>query len=157
MYLNEQIQNKWAAVLDHPDAPSFKDSHRRAVTAQLLENTEAALQEAGSFAPQSLFETSDAAPVNVSGGSLNYDPVLISLIRRAMPNLVAYDFCGVQPMTGPTGLIFALRPQYGAQYTSATDPQGANTAFYFEANTAWSSITGANTTIGQGGYDVGGG
>jgi len=149
MNVNEAILQKWAPVLDHPDAPAFKDSHRRHVTAQLLENTEAAMHEAGSFAPQSLLETSGSAPVNVSGGSLNYDPVLISLIRRAMPNLVAYDFCGVQPMTGPTGLIFALRPQYGAQYTSSTDSNGANTAFYYEANTGWSTIQTANSIGGN--------
>ena len=157
MYINEAIQKKWAPVLDHPDAPSFRDSHRRSVTAQLLENTEHALAESGAFAPTSLLETSGAAPVNVTGGSLNYDPVLISLIRRAMPNLVAYDFCGVQPMTGPTGLIFALRPQYGAQYNSSTDPTGANTAFYYEANTGWSTIRAGNTqVVGDANSDLGG-
>ena len=161
MFINEEIQRKWSPVLDHPDAPAFKDAHRRSVTAQLLENTEFALaEEGGSFGMQSLLETG-SAPTNVSGGSLNYDPVLISLIRRAMPNLVAYDFCGVQPMTGPTGLIFALRPQYGAQYNSSSDPTGANTAFFYEANTGWSTVQlanniGGNTIVGSANQNFGG-
>lgn len=131
MLLNEEIQKKWAPILEHPDLPKITDPHKRSVIGQLLENTEAALREAGNFSPQSLLETSGEAPTNVSGGSLNYDPVLISLVRRAMPNLIAYDICGVQPMTGPTGLIFALRPQYSSQ--------SGNDAFYFEPNTGFSS------------------
>ena len=148
MYLNEEIQNKWAPVLEHADLSPIKDSHRRSVTATLLENTEKALRENGGFSPRSLLETS---PVNSMGGSSSvasdgaidtYDPVLISLVRRAMPNMIAYDICGVQPMTGPTGLIFAMRSRFNDQ---------ANTeAFYDEANTAFSTkgLTGANT-IGQ--------
>jgi hypothetical protein len=161
MLLNEQIQSKWGPVLEHPDLPKIQDAHKRSVTAQLLENTEAALREAGNQGSmQSLLETSDAAPVNVSGGSLNYDPVLISLVRRAMPNLIAYDICGVQPMTGPTGLIFALRPQYSNQ--------AGNDAFYYEPNTGFSSYAGAgyanstvgnnsSTSIGGAASDLGGG
>lgn len=157
MKLNEELQTKWGPVLDHKNAAPFKDAHRRAVTAVLLENMEKTLHEAGNMNPTSLLETSGAAPTNITGGSLNYDPVLISLIRRAMPNLVAYDFCGVQPMTGPTGLIFALRPQYGSQWNSSTDPTGANTAFYYEANTDWSTITTGNTQIiGAANTDLGG-
>lgn len=149
MLINEEIQNKWGPVLDHPDLPALKESHKRSVIAQLLENTENALREAGSYAPQSLLETSGEAPTNLTGGSLNYDPVLISLVRRAMPNLIAYDICGVQPMTGPTGLIFALRPQYSNQ--------AGYDAFYFEPNTAFSSNTSGNTAIvGQANADVGG-
>ena len=148
MYLNEEIQNKWAPVLEHSDLPAIKDVHRRSVTATLLENTEKALRENGGFSPRSLLETS---PTNSMGASSSvasdgaidtYDPVLISLVRRAMPNLIAYDICGVQPMTGPTGLIFAMRSRYNDQ---------ANTeAFYNEADTSFSSkgLTGANT-IGQ--------
>ena len=167
MFINEAIQKKWAPVLDHEGSPEFKDSHRRAVTAQLLENTEIAMQQEAAFAPTSLLETSDVAPVNTTGNSLNYDPVLISLIRRAMPNLVAYDFCGVQPMTGPTGLIFALRPQYASNtgsnntFGSTNDPTGANTAFYYEANTGASTIQvansiGGNSGLGNASLDFGG-
>lgn len=154
MYLNEEIQAKWKPLLDHPDLPKIGDSHKRSVLAQVLENTEQAMaQEAGATGVglQSLLETSGAAPTSVTGGSQNYDPVLISLVRRAMPNLIAYDICGVQPMTGPTGLIFALRPQYDSQ-------SGAN-AFYYEANTGQSTYgLGAvgNTTLGNSGGNWGG-
>jgi hypothetical protein len=106
------------------------------VTAQVLENTEKALNEAALLGgSQQLL--GEAAPVNVAGNASNFDPVLISLVRRAMPNLVAYDICGVQPMTGPTGLIFAMRTKY-ANATSLTDE-----AFYNEANTGHSSRLGA--------------
>jgi len=149
MLLNEEITRKWGPVLEHPDLPRIQDAHKRSVVAQMLENTESALREAGSYSPQSLLETSDQSPTNVSGGSLNYDPVLISLVRRAMPNLIAYDICGVQPMTGPTGLIFALRPQYANQ--SGTD------AFFYEPNTAFASgNTGGTSAVGDGSNNVGG-
>jgi len=148
MLLNEEITHKWGPVLEHPDLPKIGDAHKRSVVAQLLENTETALREAGSYSPQSLLETTGAAPTNLSGGSLNYDPVLISLVRRAMPNLIAYDICGVQPMTGPTGLIFALRPQYSNQ--AGTD------AFYYEPNTAFSGNTGGTTAFGDAANNVGG-
>lgn len=150
MFLNEEIQNKWDKVLNHSELPSIGDVHRRSVTAQLLENTEKAMRESGGWAPQSLLETTGAAPTSITGGSANYDPVLISLVRRAMPNLIAYDICGVQPMTGPTGLIFALQPQYNMQ----SDPTAGsgNNAFYYEANTGQSTYgLGANTTLGQAG------
>jgi len=148
MLLNEEIQKKWAPVLEHADLPRIGDSHKRNVVAQLLENTETALREGSAYSPQSLIETTGAAPTSVTGGSLNYDPVLISLVRRAMPNLIAYDICGVQPMTGPTGLIFALRPQYSTQ--------SGNDAFYYEPNTAFASITANTTTLGQAANNVGG-
>ena len=135
--LNESIQGKWQPVLEHPDLPAIGDSHKRAVTAQLLENTEKALAEARGFNPgQGLL--AEASPTNAMGASSSvagdgnvdiYDPVLISLVRRAMPNLVAYDICGVQPMTGPTGLIFAMR----ARYSSQTGDE----ALYNEANTSF--------------------
>ena len=149
MYLNEEIQQKWAPVLNHEDLSPIKDTHRRGVVATLLENTERALMEAASQAPGSQFLSESPVPVNngVAGGAGSYatfDPVLISLVRRAMPNLIAYDICGVQPMTGPTGLIFALR----SQYANTTNNQVAET-FYDEVNTAFSSVvTGANT-LGQ--------
>ena len=118
MYLAEGLQKKWAPVLDHEDMPKIKDPYRRAVTAVLLENQEIAMQEQSSQGQGFLTE----APANVStavaggGGNVSYaEPVMISMIRYAMPNLMAYDVCGVQPMTGPTGLIFAMRAKYDTQ------------------------------------------
>ena len=97
---------KWAPVLEHADAPQFRDGYRKAVTAKLLENTEKALKEERA---QSNFLTEN----NQTAGAVdNYDPVLISLVRRAMPNLIAYDVAGVQPMSGPTGLIFAMKARF---------------------------------------------
>ncbi len=145
MNLYEDLQNKWQPIIEHADLPNIQDSHRKSVTAVCLENTETALRESQAFSPRSLLET---APTNATGAGVdNYDPVLISLVRRAMPNLVAYDLVGVQPMTGPTGLIFAMRSRY-------TNQSGAE-AFYTEANTAHStSVAGvANTLIG--GADAG--
>ena len=148
MNLQENVASKWAPLLDHPDLPEIENSHKRAVTAQLLENTETALREQAGFAPQSLLE---AAPANQTGASVdNFDPVLISLVRRSMPNLVAYDLLGVQPMTGPTGLIFAMRSRAG-------DQSGAE-ALYNEANTGLSANTSAasNTdAIGEAGQNLG--
>jgi hypothetical protein len=148
MYLAEEIQNKWAPVLDHDALGTIKDQHRRSVTAVMLENTEKALMESaahGSY--QTLTETSSVVPANFMGASSStagaggidtFDPVLISLVRRAMPNLIAYDICGVQPMTGPTGLIFAMRSRYANQAGDET--------FYNEVNTAFSTVaSGANT------------
>jgi hypothetical protein len=144
-YLAEEIQNKWKPVLEHTDLPEIKDSHRRAVTAQVLENTENAIREARSTSMGGSGFLHEGAPVNSMGASSSsagtgaidtFDPVLISLVRRAMPNLVAYDICGVQPMTGPTGLIFAMRARYAAQ-------DGAE-AFYNEANTAFSGRGGSS-------------
>ena len=135
--LAEEIQNKWKPVLEHEDLPKIADAHKRAVTAQLLENTEYALREAHAQAGgQHLLN--EAGPLNAAGGVSNFDPVLISLVRRSMPNLVAYDICGVQPMTGPTGLIFAMRSKY-ANTTALTSE-----AFYNEANTGFASRLGAN-------------
>ena len=114
MYLTENLQEKWQPVLEHPDLPKIEDSYKRAVTTVILENQEKAVREDASF-------LSEAAPANFSGtmpdtgGVAKWDPVLISLVRRAMPNLIAYDICGVQPMTGPTGLIFAMKSRYGSQ------------------------------------------
>ena len=111
MYLSEDIQNKWKPVIEHEDLPKINDTHKRSVTAVLLENTERALREAGGRSGGQFL--TEAAPTNQTGNDIdNFDPVLISLVRRAMPNLIAYDICGVQPMTGPTGLIFAMRAKY---------------------------------------------
>ena len=140
MFLNEEVQNKWKPILEHEDLPQIKDKHRADVTACLLENTAKALNESGAFAPRSLL--GEAAPTNATGANIdNYDPILITLVRRSMPNLVAYDLCGVQPMTGPTGLIFAMRSHY-------TNQTGAET-FYNEVNTAFSSVLGGANTIGD--------
>jgi Major capsid protein Gp23 len=133
---NKELIEKWGPVLEHTSLPSIKDAHRKAVTAQLLENTETALKEGSSYSPASFL--SEAAPVNNTGVAANYDPVLITLVRRAMPNLIAYDIAGVQPMTGPTGLIFAMRSNY-ANTTAATAE-----AFYNEADTDFSG-TGTHT------------
>ena len=109
MYLTENLQEKWQPVLEHPDLPKIEDSYKRAVTTVILENQEKAVREDRSF-------MAEAAPTNATGSSVdNWDPVLISLVRRAMPNLIAYDICGVQPMSGPTGLIFAMKSREASQ------------------------------------------
>ena len=131
MYLSEASQQKWGQVLNHPDLPEIKDSYKRTVTAVLLENQERALREERNM-------LSELAPANNSfetGGIDRYDPILIGLVRRSMPNLMAYDICGVQPMTGPTGLIFAMRSTYGNVRTDA----GLTEALFNEANTQFSS------------------
>ena len=103
MYLTEQLQEKWAPILEHSDLPEIKDSYKKSVTTVLLENQEKALREEKA----ALFETAPYNNISATSGISTYDPILIGLVRRAMPNLMAYDIAGVQPMTGPTGLIFA--------------------------------------------------
>jgi hypothetical protein len=139
MYLTENLENKWSPVLDHNGLNPIKDSYRRAVTAVILENQEKAMAEEART-------LNEAAPTN-SGGGLgagtnigSYDPILISLVRRALPNLIAYDVCGVQPMTGPTGLIFAMRSKYKTMDGSE--------ALFFEANTAFSGQNSAGGIVG---------
>ena len=136
MYLSETYEKKWQPVLEHSDLPKITDSYRRAVTATILENQERAQKEDQAF-------LSEAAPTNATGSSIsNWDPILISLVRRAMPNLIAYDIAGVQPMTGPTGLIFAMR----SRYTSQT----GNEALFDEADTDFSARNAAgDSTSGQ--------
>ena len=108
MFQTEHLQEKWQPVLEHPDLPKIEDSYKRAVTTLILENQEKAMKEDRSF-------LSETAPTVSTGGQFDtWDPILISLVRRAMPNLIAYDVCGVQPMTGPTGLIFAMRSTYSS-------------------------------------------
>ena len=154
MYLAEEIQKKWAPVLDHEDLGKITDTHKRSVTAMVLENTEKALREGRVLSSQSLLGEADVAaiPANATGtagdgdGVANFDPVLISLVRRAMPNLIAYDICGVQPMTGPTGLIFAMRAKFDGSANSNDE------AFYNEPNTGKSVIgspTGDDTLGGE--------
>ena len=134
MYLSESIQKKWGAILEHADLPEIKDNYKKTVTAILLENQEKALQEERQM-------LSELAPANNIGdgtaGVAKYDPIMIGLVRRAMPNLMAYDICGVQPMTGPTGLIFAMRSTYGNTRTVANGTE----ALFNEANTQFSSST----------------
>ena len=149
--LNEDLMQKWQPIIEHPDLEKIGDVHKRNVTAVMLENTESALRESAAFNPQSLLE---AAPENAMGASSStagdgnidiYDPVLISLVRRAMPNLVAYDIMGVQPMTGPTGLIFAMRSRYASQTGTET--------FYNEVNTGFAMDKDSSTNTNVGGAD----
>jgi hypothetical protein len=130
MYLSESLQKKWEGVLDHPDLPKIADPYRKAVTAVVLENQATEMTKAQGM----LME----APTNVTGAGIqNFDPILISLVRRSLPNLIAYDVAGVQPMTGPTGLIFAMRSRYAGQ--------AGTEAFYNEANTQFAGANGAIT------------
>jgi hypothetical protein len=151
--LNEELVKKWGPLLEHADLPAIKDVHKRNTTAVLLENTErAVMEEAGMMSRfrqgGRMITEAGAVPVNAMGASSStagagsidtFDPVLISLVRRAMPNLIAYDICGVQPMTGPTGLIFAMRSRYSNQEGDET--------FYGEVNTAFSSRALGNSTV----------
>ena len=152
MFLNEQLQEKWSPLLNYDGLDPIKDSHRRNVTAQLLENQESYLREGDAFDKGMLFEaptignaagTSGGFSGSASAGGpvAGFDPVLISLIRRSMPNLVAYDLAGVQAMTGPTGLIFAMRSRYN-------DQRGAET-FFDEVDTTFSGQdSGFNVNAG---------
>ena len=122
----DRLIEKWAPVLNEESAGTIADKHRKAVTAAVLENQEIALREEGM-----MFENA-AAPANSTSSAANWNPVLIALVRRAMPNLMAYDLCGVQPMTGPTGLIFAMKSRYGGGSTSNRE------ALFNEAETKFS-------------------
>jgi hypothetical protein len=160
MFNAEHLQEKWAPILDYQGMDPIKDSHRRAVTAILLENQERELREerqflyegpninTGSSGGTAGFSANAGAPV------AGFDPVLISLIRRSMPNLVAYDLAGVQPMNGPTGLIFAMRSKYATQ--------GGTEALFNEPDTAWSAqdddltnVLGSGYVSGSSGANVG--
>ena len=163
MYLQEETQNRWKEILDHESLSPIKDQHRRSVTAIMLENTVKALRESSAHgAYQTLTETGlEPVPANFmgasssaagSGGVDTFDPVLISLVRRAMPNLIAYDICGVQPMTGPTGLIFAMRSRYANQTGTNGLANGQvqdNETFYNEVDTTRSSVVTNANTFGQ--------
>ena len=138
MFQTDHLQEKWQPVLQHPDLDEIKDSYKRAVTTVILENQEKALREDRAF-------LSEAAPTNSTGASVdNWDPILISLVRRSMPNLIAYDICGVQPMTGPTGLIFAMRSRFSSQ-------TGAEAL----ADEAFPDISNQNAASTIGGTDIG--
>ena len=158
MFMTEQLNNKWDSVINHADIPQIKDAYKRSVTAVLLENQERALQEERAAlweaVPANNVGAGFSGQVNASPNAnlAGYDPILISLVRRAMPNLMAYDVCGVQPMTGPTGLIFAMKSNYATQ--------GGTEALFNEADTdfAGSSITAhAGTNPVSGSYTTGGG
>jgi len=136
MYLTEELQKKWDPVLNHPELESIKDPYKKAVTALVLENQQQAMRQDS----MALNEATASSPTNVAGGVSNFDPILISLVRRALPNLIAYDVAGVQPMTGPTGLIFAMRARYANQ--------GGTEAFYNEANTMFSGTGSAGNPYG---------
>ena len=131
MFLTENLQQKWGPVLEHPDMPSIQDSYKKAVTTVILENQEKAMKEERGM-------LHEAAPANAAGampdtgGVAKFDPILISLVRRAMPNLIAYDICGVQPMTAPTGLIFAMKSTYSTQ--------GGTEALFNEADTDFAGV-----------------
>ena len=145
----QALVEKWGPILEHESFSPITDSHKRAVTATILENTERALAETGDLSANMTSLLSEAAPTNdanggfgagstAAGPTAGYDPILISLVRRAVPNLIAYDICGVQPMTGPTGLIFAMRARYGSQ--------AGDEAMYNEADTDFAGAgTHANT------------
>ena len=155
MFNAEQLQEKWAPLLDYEGAEKISDSHRRMVTAVLLENQEKFMTEERAFLSEAPTNAANAAGASggfggsasgvSNGGTPNagFDPVLISLIRRSMPNLVAYDLAGVQPMNGPTGLIFAMRSRYNDQSGSET--------FFDEVDSAFSGQDG-NNDLTQGGY-----
>ena len=157
MYNSENLQEKWQPVLQHPDLPEIKDNYKKAVTSIILENQEKAMKEDAAF-------LSEAAPTNSTAGTVqNYDPILISLVRRAMPNLIAYDVCSVQPMTGPTGLIFAMKSRFSTS--------GGTEALFNEPDVGFSnddaagdlnstSMTGSNPAVlnnsSPGNYTTGG-
>ena len=152
MYLSENLQKKWEPVLNHPDLPEIKDPYRRAVTALVLENQQIAMQKEsqlqhGTFltetSPTNFTDTGGFGGGAAAAGPVaGFDPILISLVRRSLPNLIAYDICGVQPMTGPTGLIFAMRTKY--------DSQAGGEAFYDEANVTFSGTASNNGGSGFG-------
>jgi len=153
---NRHLVEKWTPVLDHEKFGTIGDNYRRGVTATILENTQKALQEdrtaismtslLNETPTNSTFSDPSGSPAGFSAGAAaggptaGYDPILISLVRRAMPNLIAYDICGVQPMTGPTGLIFAMRSKYNAMAGNTSTE-----AFYNEADTAFAGEGTSNT------------
>jgi len=142
MFLSENLQEKWSPILEHSDLPKIEDNYKRAVTAVILENQEKAMSE-----DRATLE--EAAPLNATGSAIsNWDPILISLVRRAMPNLVAYDICGVQPMTGPTGLIFAMKARYNDDVDATRDNKSE--ALHNEARSDYSaSPQTTSTSVGS--------
>ena len=155
MFKSEGLEKKWQPILEAADAPAFADSYRKSVTAVLLENQQKAAAEARA---QSQY-LNESTPANVTAGVDKWDPVLISLVRRSMPNLIAYDVAGVQPMSGPTGLIFAMKSRYNQPTASGVTPPVTNAdteALFDEANTGFSGTgthpngEGKTTAAGEG-------
>ena len=144
MYLSEEIQKKWSPVLDHPDLQEISDPYRKSVTAVILENQEKALQEEKQVFSEAVHAN------NMSNAIDTYDPILISLVRRALPNLMAYDVCGVQPMTGPTGLIFAMKSHYTSQTGTEALYNEADTDFAGTGTHAGSNPVDGTYTTGTG-------
>ena len=138
----KNLQEKWAPVLNHEALPEIEDSHKRGVVAQLLENQEKAQAEEGQILTETLQTTGYTGSDTATGATAGFDPVLISLIRRSMPQLIAYDIAGVQPMTGPTGLIFAMRTNYGSERRPAQS--GYDEAFFNEPNAGFSGGGGTS-------------
>ena len=147
MFLSEQLTKKWEPVLNHDGLGQISDKYKRAVTAVVLENQEKALREERT----ALFET-PANNIAGSGASEidRYDPILISLVRRALPNLMAYDVAGVQPMTGPTGLIFAMKSKYATQDGTEALFNEADTDFAGTGTHAGSNPVDGSYTTGTG-------
>jgi len=143
MFMSENLQEKWAPVLEHKDLPKIEDNYKRAVTSVILENQERAMMEERGQMNEALGAgTGTVVGSGVTATAANWDPILISLVRRAMPNLVAYDICGVQPMTGPTGLIFAMK----ARYVDSTTTIDRTEALFNEADT---DFAGGGTHAGS--------
>jgi hypothetical protein len=148
MYLSEQLQKKWEGVLDHPEMAKITDPYKKAVTAVVLENQATEMRKAAGMlneaVPTMSASQGDAGNAGFGGSASSpvagFDPILISLVRRSLPNLIAYDIAGVQPMTGPTGLIFAMRSRYADQSAGVE-------AFYNEANTGFSGLGTAQTAL----------
>ena len=155
MYNSSSLQEKWQPVLEHNDLPEIKDPYRKAVTAVILENQEKALKEDAAFLGE--------AHANQTGSAIaNWDPILISLVRRAMPNLIAYDICGVQPMTGPTGLIFAMKSRFTSNsgtealfnepdtdFSGTGTQTGTNPAVLNDTSTQYTTGTGIATATAE--------
>ena len=155
----QALVEKWGPILEHSSFSAITDNHKKSVTATILENTERALAESGDLSANMTGLLSETAAndagtggfgsASAAGGpTAGYDPVLISLVRRAMPNLIAYDIAGVQPMTGPTGLIFAMRSTHTSQ-------AAANEVFYNEADTDFSGAGTHANALGAGSETTG--
>jgi len=164
MFMSENLQEKWAPVLEHKDLPKIEDNYKRAVTSVILENQERAINEERGAMNEALGAgTGTVVGTGATATADNWDPILISLVRRAMPNLVAYDICGVQPMTGPTGLIFAMK----ARYVDSTTTVDRTEALFNEADTDFSGTgthagsdpfaSGSANSAVQSGYTTGAG
>ncbi len=170
MYLAENLIEKWGPVLNHESLPEIKDHYKKTLTAVLLENQEKAIREERAAQQGFLTElgppttaTQSAADGTAAGFSgsaeapvAGYDPIMISLVRRAVPQLIAYDICGVQPMTGPTGLIFAMKSTYtdqGANHGGEFGTTDATEALFNEANPTHSSAGTGTTAVAAEGTD----